>query len=68
MSTAGCLFCGRPGTALCPPACPLLHPSSLHPLPCSFDQEVTHDIELVPDGFVYLRANPGTCMQRMRRR
>ncbi|EFN53091.1 hypothetical protein CHLNCDRAFT_10864, partial [Chlorella variabilis] len=33
-----------------------------------FDQEVTHDIELVPDGFVYLRANPGTCMQRMRRR
>jgi thymidylate kinase len=35
---------------------------------CSFNQEVERDLRLVPDGFVYLRAAPEICMQRMRRR
>ena len=39
------------------------------PLPgCSFDEQVQNDVALVPDGFVYLRAQPGTCMQRLRKR
>lgn len=33
-----------------------------------FDNEVEGDTMLVPDGFVYLRADPKTCMQRMKRR
>lgn len=35
---------------------------------CSFDEQVQNDVALVPDGFVYLRAQPGTCMQRLRKR
>ena len=37
-------------------------------LPCSFDQQLAGDLGLVPDGFVYLRADPATCMQRLIKR
>ncbi|PSC73614.1 deoxycytidine kinase [Micractinium conductrix] len=33
-----------------------------------FDEQIHADIGLVPDGFVYLRASPGTCMQRLKKR
>lgn len=34
----------------------------------SFNQHLKGDAALVPDGFVYLQAQPDTCMQRLRRR
>ena len=33
-----------------------------------FNKELAADKRLVPDGFVYLRAEPSTCIQRLRKR
>lgn len=33
-----------------------------------FDDHISQDLGLIPDGFVYLRASPDTCMQRLRKR
>lgn len=46
----------------CPPPPPLPSP------PRSFDDHLKTDYGLVPDGFVYLRASPDTCMHRLRKR
>ena len=35
---------------------------------CRFDPVVKMAPTLVPDGFIYLRAQPQTCMSRMQRR
>lgn len=34
----------------------------------SFDDHLNNDLQLIPDGFVYLRARPDVCWQRMQRR
>ncbi|PRW45341.1 deoxycytidine kinase [Chlorella sorokiniana] len=33
-----------------------------------FDDHLNNDLQLIPDGFVYLRARPDVCWQRMQRR
>ncbi|KAI7842119.1 hypothetical protein COHA_004312 [Chlorella ohadii] len=33
-----------------------------------FDDHLNNDLQLIPDGFVYLRARPDVCLQRLKRR
>ena len=35
---------------------------------CRFNMAVERDAQVAPNGFIYLRANPGTCVERMKRR
>ena len=44
-----------------------LLPSPQSP-PRSFDDHLNNDLQLIPDGFVYLRARPDVCLQRLKRR
>ena len=36
--------------------------------PLRFNMEIQQDSQLVPNGFIYLKANPETCIQRLRHR
>lgn len=37
-------------------------------LPCRFTPVISNSPSLVPDGFIYLQADPEVCMTRLKRR